>query len=302
MGDLDARSRGGRAFTRCLARAAAFARDLVARLDRARTLGLAAETAFWIFLSLVPLAAVAGVLAARLSTRGDWADAAPLVGSLPRAAQELLSVELGRLAAANGGSVGAGSAAVFVWLASTGVHSIFDALEIGAGVARPWWKKRLLAIGMCLVLPVVVALLAAVGAELSGAAGWVGRWVPVLGATGAPSVARRLAGFLVSAALVLGYVGALYQVGIPARSCRGEPILPGALLAVALELLSGFAYAFYVSKVGDGGAYLGGLAAIGVTMMGLYLFTTALLVGAVVNASLARGARPASERHDRPGA
>jgi uncharacterized BrkB/YihY/UPF0761 family membrane protein len=275
-----------------LSRAAAFARDVLARLDRARTLGLAAETAFWLFLSLVPLAAVAGVLAARLTTRGDWADAAPLVGSLPRAAQALLSVELRRLAAANGGSVGVGSAAVFLWLASTGVHSIFDALEIGAGVARPWWKKRLLAIGMCLVLPLVVALLAAVGAELSGAAGWIGRSLPAFGGTGAPSAARRLGGFLAGAALVLGYVCALYQVGIPARSRRREPLLPGALLAVALELLFGYAYAFYVSKVGDGGAYLAGLAAIGVTMMGLYLFTTALLVGAVVNSSLARGARP----------
>jgi hypothetical protein len=34
------------------------------------------------------------------------------------------------------------------------------------------------------------------------------------------------------------------------------PIAPGALLAVALELLFGFAYAFYVAKVGDGGAYM----------------------------------------------
>ena len=67
------------------------------------------------------------------------------------------------------------------------------------------------------------------------------------------------------------------------------PILPGALLAVALEILFGFAYAFYIAKVGDGGAYLAGLAVIGVTMIGLYLFTAALLVGAVVNRKLARG-------------
>jgi uncharacterized BrkB/YihY/UPF0761 family membrane protein len=36
-------------------------------LDRSRTFGLAAETAFWLFLSMIPLAAVGGLIAARLS-------------------------------------------------------------------------------------------------------------------------------------------------------------------------------------------------------------------------------------------
>jgi membrane protein len=61
-----------------------------------------------------------------------------------------------------------------------------------------------------------------------------------------------------------------------------------------LEVSFGLAYAYYVAKVGDGGAYVAGLAAIGVTMIGLYLFTLAILLGAVVNRSLARRAPDAS--------
>jgi membrane protein len=119
---------------------------------------------------------------------------------------------------------------------------------------------------------------------------WFGRWIPPLRATGAPTSASRLLRFCVSAGIVLAYVCALYRVGVPPRARRGVPILPGALLAVVLEILFGFAYAFFIAKAGDGGAYLAGLAVIGVTMTSLYLFTAALLVGAAVNRKLGHGA------------
>ncbi|AUX34816.1 MULTISPECIES: YihY/virulence factor BrkB family protein [Sorangium] len=273
---------------RRFSRAGAWSKDVLVCLDRMRVLGLAAETAFWLFLSLVPLAAVAGLLAGRFSMN-NWSAVVQLLSPLPAAARQLVSAELINLATWNEGSVGVGSTAVFIWLASSGVHSIFDSLEIGTGIARPWWKKRLLAIGMCIALPVAVALLASLGPALQGAMGGLGRWIPLPRATEAPTLASRLLRFCVSAGIVLAYVCALYRVGIPPRARRGVPILPGALLAVALEILFGFAYAFYIAKAGDGGAYLAGLAVIGVTMIGLYLFTAALLVGAVVNRKLARG-------------
>lgn len=276
---------------RRLSRAGAWSRDLLVGLDRTRVLGLAAETAFWLFLSLVPLAAVAGLLAGRLSTSNSNA-VVPLLSSLPAATRQLVSAELLNLAARNDGSVGVGSAAVFIWLASSGVHSIFDSLEIGTGISRPWWKKRLLALGMCIALPVAVALLASLDPTLQDAMGGLGRWIPPLRATGGPTLGSRLLRFCVSAGIVLAYVCALYRVGIPRRAQRGVPILPGALLAVALEILFGFAYASYIAKAGDGGAYLAGLAVIGVTMIGLYLFTAALLVGAAVNRKLGEGGEP----------
>lgn len=58
--------------------------------------------------------------------------------------------------------------------------------------------------------------------------GWLGRWIPPLRATGAPTPASRTLRFCISAGIVLAYVGALYRVGIPPRARRGVPILPGA--------------------------------------------------------------------------
>jgi membrane protein len=270
-----------------LARTGAWLKDLLACLERSRTLGLAAETAFWLFLSLLPLAAVAGLLAARFSVN-NWSDVAPLLSSLPSATRQLVGTELMRVAAWNEGTVGAGSAAMFVWLASSGLHSIFDSLEIETGTSRPWWKKRLLAIGTCVALSVAVALLAVLGPGLEGALGWLGRWIPLFRVAEEPTTMSRVVRFGVSTAIIFSYIAALYWVGVPPRARRRMPIVPGAALAVVLQILLGLAYALYVSKVGDGGAYVAGLATIGVTMIGLYLFSAALLTGAVLNRKLGK--------------
>ena len=54
--------------------------SLLKRLDDNRALGLAAEMAFWLFLSLLPLAAVAGGAAAKLAV-GNWSITAPLLAT-----------------------------------------------------------------------------------------------------------------------------------------------------------------------------------------------------------------------------
>jgi len=260
------------------------------RIDTGRSLGLASEMAFWLFLSLLPLAAVAGLLTAKLAL-GNASVMAPLLDSLPQAMREMVGKELGRVAAWNGGRVGFWSALTFCWLASSGVHSIFDGIEIEAGAApRPWWHKRLLAIGTCAALSVGVALLALLGTGL----GWLSRIF------GAPPTLRALALALLALGrvarlafglvLAVGLVSGLYAIALPPLVRRSMPLLPGALLATALQVALGFGYAFYLGQAGDGGAYYAGLAAVGVTLMALYLFSVALLIGIKLNQML--GERP----------
>ena len=89
----------------------------------------------------------------------------------------------------------------------------------------------------------------------------------------------------------LGLVAGLYLVGIPRTARKRTPILPGALLAVAVQGALGYGYIFYLSKVGVSSAYQAGLSIIGVTMIALYLFSVALLVGAELNHMIARRKR-----------
>ena len=251
-------------------------------MAESRTLGLAAEMSFWLFFSLLPLAAVGGLVLARLTvSRGDLA--VTMLGSTPPAARDLVASQLGQVARWNGGEVGPLAAVVFVWLASSGIHSVFDALEVQGGIARPWWKKRLIALGTCVGLSVGVALLALLRTGL----GWLFR----LAGAGLPHALTFwqdswfLAGVRVvfGALIAFGLVVGLYAVGTPRVRHRHVVIVPGALLAVSLQAAGGLGYSLYVRVLGTGNAYEAGLGIIGVTMMSLYLFCLALLVGAELN-------------------
>lgn len=259
-------------------------RELYEAMQRGRTFGLAAETAFWVFLALIPLAAVAGLVAARVTTE-NWDRFSPVLGALPGPTRELVASELVKVSKWNGGTVGITGAIVFIWLASSGVHAIIDALELESGERRPWWKKRSIALGTCVALSIVVAVLAVLGRPGGGSSvGLFASDVPLLPIfEGAPTLLGRALRFVASSVIALGYVSGLYWVAVPPKARERMPIFPGAVVAVLMQAALSFGYSTYISRMGGGGAYTAGLAIIGLTMMGIYLFVVALLTGAVVN-------------------
>ena len=268
-------------------RALTWLKVLLGSISRARTFGLAAELAFWMFISLIPLAAVAGLIVARLAMADEHA-ALTMLHGVPPSMRELVGTQLAKVSAWNGGTVAPLAALTFVWLASSGVHSIFDALELETeSCQRPWWKKRLYAIATCVALSLGVAILALLGTGL----GWVERFAGKSFDVGANlhetlSLALRVG---TGAVVAFGLVAGLYWVGLPASVRRRMPLVPGAIAAVFLMALLGWGYGFYISQVGSGDAYQAGLAVIGVTLMVLYLLSVALLTGAEINRVL--GAR-----------
>jgi membrane protein len=272
--------------------ALAWLKDFIRELERSRTTGMAAEMAFWLFLSLVPLAAVAGLVAAKVAVSN--AEVTSLLASLPAETRELVSKQLKHVAAWNGGSVAAPAAIVFVWLGSGGVHAVFDVLEVKAEASRPWWKKRALALASCVALSVGLAIIAVLATGLSRVLALLRGTVPIAqfesraGVTGLVDAVLRLG---VGALTALGLVAGLYLIGIPRTARKRIPVLPGALVAVALQAALGYGYVFYLSKVGVRSAYQAGLSIIGVTMIALYLFSVALLVGAELNHVVARRRR-----------
>jgi membrane protein len=244
-----------------------------------RLFGRAAEMAFWLFLSIVPLAIVAGLVLAKIAVRN--VDAVPqALSSLPHETRDLLAGELRRVASWHGGAVGAPATVVFVWLASTGAHAIFDALEDAPGAKRPWWKKRLLAIATCVALSVSVAFLAVVVTGLD----WLADVLSL--SLAESSLLKQMTRWLIGPVCAVAIVAGLYFVGVPRAARKSMPVLPGAIVAVALQSVMGFAYKAYLSEVGAASAYQAGLTAIAVTLTALYLFATALLVGIHVNVFL----------------
>jgi membrane protein len=267
-------------------------KEFIQDLEESRTTGRAAEMAFWLFLSLIPLAAVAGLVAAKVAVSNK--DMMLLLASLPAESRDFVAKQLRHVAAWNGGSVGAPAALVFVWLGSGGIHAVFDVLEVKAHESRPWWKKRVLAIASCVALSIGTALIAVLAAGLNVVLGLVRGTKPIhelemaIGMTGIVDTAFRIG---VGVLTAIGLVAGLYLVGVPRQARRRTPVLPGAMLAVAMQAALGTGYVFYLSKVGVHSAYQAGLSIIGVTMIALYLFSVALLVGAELNYLLARRKR-----------
>ena len=251
-------------------------------LSRARTLGLAAEVSFWLFLALVPLTAMAGLIAARLiAARGMGV--LDVFATVPPEARQTIAKEVTQAASWNGGHVAPLAIATFLWLSASGLQSIFDVLEVQAGGSRSWIRKRLIALGACVALSIGVALLGLIGVGLERIEALLGATSPSLIHGLAPSIAGGVARTVAALAIGLAMIAGLYRVGLPRKAGAAFPVVPGAALAIALIALLGAAYRLYVSMVGTGDAYLGGLAAVGVTLMTLWLFSVAILLGAELN-------------------
>jgi membrane protein len=260
----------------------AFVREVI----NSRTTGMAAEMAFWLFLSLIPLGAVAGLVAAKIAANS--ADVATMLDSLPPETRHMVSRQLSHVAAWKGGAVGAPAIVVFFWLASGGIHSVFQLLEVKAGVSRSWWKKRIIALFACLGLSIGTAMIAVLAGGLRRILAFLHGvvWSPALEREAGifDSAVRSTLGMVTAVGLVAG----LYYIGIPRSARRHVPVVPGALLAVGLQVMLGYGYVFYLSKVGIQSAYQAGLSIIGVTMIALYLASFALLVGAALNSMLGK--------------
>jgi membrane protein len=169
-------------------------------------------------------------------------------------------------------------AVVFIWLASTGVHSIFEAFEVESGPTRSWVKRRLLAIATCAALSFVVAVLAVLGPGLE-------RIVAMATPNGndfESSAPMDIARGTLSFAIAIGYVCVLYWVGIPRPGKRLATLVPGALVAVVLQGAMSFGYAFYLSRFTEQPVYGAGLGLVAATLMALYIFALSLLSGAAV--------------------
>jgi membrane protein len=262
--------------------------EVVAGVISRRTLGLAAQMSFWMFLSLVPLLAVGGFVAARVATSYPW-KALSAMEAVPPQVRELVMKEADHIVSWRG-VVAPIAAATFVWTASTGVAAVFDALELQSGAQpRSWLAKRVLAIGACIALSVGAALITLLESGVAWLVRIAGAHLPawlvslVHGPVG--TAARWFVGVLIAIAMVAG----LYRVGVPRRGRdRGTPVLAGAVVAVALMVGLGLTYGFYVTKLGGSGSvYQAGLAAVGITLMTMWLFSIALLLGAQLNCVLA---------------
>jgi membrane protein len=171
-----------------------------------------------------------------------------------------------------------------IWAASSGMSSIIDGLNKAYEVSdeRPWWKGRLVAAGLTIALAVLVVMALAVllyGAHLGafvdnktglgfvqGAWMWL-QWPLVLT-------------FVVAGILVV------YRFAPNLHSQKLWLIIPGAVAAAAMWILVSLLLRVYLSYFDSYTTVYGGLGAVLVLMLWLYLCSIALLIGGELNSEI----------------
>ncbi len=175
-----------------------------------------------------------------------------------------------------------------IWAASAYVAAFMRAANIVWDVeeGRPIWKTLGVRVGVTLVT-VVLLTAAAVAVVLTGGVARKAGTLLGIGETGVRiwDVAKWPVLVLIGA-LVFGL---LYYASPNVRHGTFRSILPGGLTAVLLWLAASALFAVYVANFGSYNKTYGSLGAIVVFLVWLWISNLAILVGAELNAELARG-------------
>ena len=246
-------------------------------IDRHETLDRAAVVAFYALLALVPFLGL--VLAIALGTAGGIA--AQLQGFsrqvMPEAADTIIQEQIHKIQTSPAVGVLSLSFALLLWSSSSLFVAVMDATNAAYGVrdARPWWKRRLLA--------VVLALIES--ALLLGASILIIAWPHLLGWFGLDRVAAAVATliqWLVVVVALLASFALAYCFG-PDVEQEWEWITPGATLGVLILIVASLGFRLYVQYGSSYSETYGALAGVVMLLLWLYLVALALLVGAEIN-------------------
>ncbi|MRG91907.1 YihY/virulence factor BrkB family protein [Polyangium spumosum] len=244
---------------------------LVHYLDLHEAPRAASAMAFDAFLSIIPLLAVAGWALHRLRNA-----AAELLGSLLSAAPPAVSAALGedffRISDAKALVLAPVGLIAFLWVSSAGAATaigVFETMFVCA--PRPWWKRRLVGLGLVLGAIPAVGLATLIGLAFTQLTG---------------SIGGALVAALGPALILTALIAAFFRLTITRPPSVRRRVWPGAIVTVSLWAIVSTVFSIYVRSLARYATLYGTLANVAVLLFWLWLLSIALLVGGEVNAQL----------------
>jgi len=247
-------------------------------------LGLAAQLAYFFLLGLVP-ALVFFVALASLFPPSLLEQMVTALAAFAPA--EIVTIVRDQLATIAGGSqtgLLTFGLLMALWSSSAAVVSVVDALNRAYDIeeSRPWWRVRLLAIGLTLALAAFIIV--AFGLVLVGP-----RLAEIVATRVGLGAAVEWTWKIVQWPVVFALVAlalALLNYFAPDAEQDWTWVTPGAVLATALWLLASLAFKFYLSHFADYNATYGSLGGAIVLMLWFYVSGLSVLAGAEMNAEI----------------
>jgi membrane protein len=248
-------------------------------------LGLAAQLAYYFFLALFPALLFLVAVISFMPVSGLLEAVTAMLARV--APGEVLSIVREQLMKiANDKSTGLLTLGMLgtIWSTSSGMTAIIDTLNQAYDIqeTRPWWKVRLLAVGLTIALAVFIVLslaLVLVGPTLAEK---VAVWMhmgPVFAWT------WKILQWPVVFALVTLAIALIFYFA-PDAEQDWVYITPGSILATVLWLVVSLIFKFYVANFTSYTATYGIIGGAIVLMLWFYVSALAVLVGAEVNAEI----------------
>ena len=212
-----------------------------------------------------------------------------LASIAPRTASQLVRATVEEITeAAGGGKLSFGLVAA-LWFASFGMGAVGDTLNSAYGVreSRPWWRVRLISLGLTTALAALI--ISALALVLYG--GGIGEGLAGRYDLGDAFLSVwHVIQWPIVLAFVLFAFALIYYYAPDLRDQHWYWITPGSLVGVALWLLVSFAFRLYLSYFDRYSVTYGSLGAVIILLLWFYLTGAAILVGGKVNAVIEHAA------------
>jgi membrane protein len=282
------------------------AKRVVKETTEDNILGYAAQLSYYFLLALFP------ALLFLTSLLGYFAGADSelraglfryLSAVLPGDASKLVAKTVNDVTTGSGGGKLSFGILATLWAASSGMTAISDSLNAAYDLkeTRPWWKVRLVAIGLTLALSFLIVsslVLVLYGHNIADT-------VAVrFGLGDAFALTWKIVQWPIVLAFVLLGFALIYYFAPDASDQDWKWITPGSLVGVALWLLVSFAFKAYLHYFNSYNATYGTLGGVIILMLWFYFTGAAILVGGemnseVENAMAKRGAPDAKEKGEK---
>jgi membrane protein len=250
--------------------------------------GRAAQLSYYFLLALFPL------LLFLMSLLGYFAQAGSdlrtklltyLATVMPYSAVTLVRTTLDEISqSASGGKISIGIMAA-VWAASNGMGAISETLNVAYGVKerRPWWKVRLISIGLTIMLAILIVVALAI--VLYG--GRIGDAIAGhFGFSNVFTLAWKILQFPIALLFILLTFDLIYYFAPDDRRRRRNWWNVGAITAVVLWLLVSFCFRLYLHFFNSYSVTYGSLGALIILMLWFYFTGLAILIGGEINSEL----------------
>jgi len=253
-------------------------------------LSQAAQLAYYFFLSLFPavlfLLAVASFFPLHNLTDDISRTLGPFVSP---EVLELIQDQMRRLAEADSGGILTLGVVGAIWSSSAALVSIVASVNKAYDLeeTRPWWKVRLVAIGLTLALAVFVLTSLSLVIAGPSVATYLGRTV---GFGPAFEWSWKILQWPVAFFLMSTAIGAVYYFATDAEQ-DWVWVTPGAITSTTLWLISSLGFKVYVAAFTDYNASYGAVGGVIILLLWFYVSGLAILVGAELNSEIEH-ARP----------